>query len=73
MEALTLSSNAPLENTLQWNENALKSCNYLIYSVLSTFLLMQDMYEQQFTYTSATNCPTPIYPEKCTLTAKTAK
>ena len=31
------------------------------------------MYEQQFTYTSATNCPTPIYPEKCTLTAKKAK
>ena len=28
------------------------------------------MYEQQFTYTSATNCPTPIYPDKCTLTAK---
>jgi len=28
------------------------------------------VYEQQFTYTSATNCPTPIYPEKCTLTAK---
>ena len=31
------------------------------------------MYEQQFTYTSATNCPTPIYPEKCTLTAKNSK
>ena len=31
------------------------------------------MYERKFTYTTATNCPTPIYPGKCTLTAKNSK
>ena len=33
-------SNAPLENTLQRTENALKSCNHLIHNVLTPFPLM---------------------------------
>ena len=56
-------SNAPLENTLQRTENALKSCNHLIHNALTPFLLMYDVYERKFTYTSATNCPTPTYHE----------